>query len=165
MAMVERQLAESVSSSLLPVGIHPTDLNGLRRLCVEYFPDSIMRPDMMAAITQMVRVINNASIPARIWIGGGFMSDVEEPDWFSLSLIVTESVYESMTPDQSSVFDWIRTASLFEEYRCENYAMIIDETRADGEWLNAYWLRQLMATTHDDRRGIAEILVPFLVRR
>jgi hypothetical protein len=163
--MVERQLAEITSSSLLPVGIHSTDMTGLQRLCVEYFPGSTVRPVMMAAIAQMVGVINNASIPARIWIGGGFMSEAVEPADFSLSLVVTESVFDSMTPDQNSVFDWIRTASLFEKYRCENYAVVIDETRADGEWLNAYWLRQLMATSHDDRRGIAEILVPFLARR
>jgi hypothetical protein len=165
MAMVERQLAESISSPLLPVGVYPTDLNGLRRLCVEYFPGSAVRPAMMAAITQIIGVVNTASIPARIWIGGAFMSEADEPEDFSLSLIVTESVFTAMTSDQRSVFDWIRTASLFENYRGENYAIVIDETRADGEWLSAYWLRQLMGTPHDDKKGIAEILVPFLQRR
>lgn len=165
MELARRQPAEWISSPLLPVGIYPTDLNGLGRLCVEYFPGSAARPVMMAAIAQVVGVINNASIPARIWIGGSFLSEAVEPEDFTLSLVVTESVFNAMTPDQNSVFDWIRTTSLFEKYRCENYAIVIDETRADGEWLSAYWLRQLMGTPHDDKRGIAEILVPFLSRR
>lgn len=141
---MEVDLVEKAFSPLLPVGVHPADLASLKRLCVDYFPHSATRRKMLNSATQIIELIKRSSIPGRILIGGSFLTKKAEPDNFILVFIVTESIFDAMTRDQQSIFEWIRTASLFDEYRCGNYGIVIDESRGDGEWLSKYWLRQIM---------------------
>ena len=67
-----------------------------------------------------------------------------------------------MTRDQQGIFDWIRTAPLFADHKCDNYDVVIDESRSDGEWLSKFWLRQIMSTQEEDAECLLEILVPYL---
>jgi len=151
-----------VFGSLLPVGFHPTDLPGLRRLCVDYFPGSSQRPRLMEAAELIVSLINRSSIPARLWIDGSFLTEDPEPDHFCLTMVLVESVFRSLSAEQHDFFEWFRAASLFEEHGCENYGIVIDAEREDYEILQEYWMRQYRFDRGRQSRGVAEFVVPSL---
>jgi hypothetical protein len=76
---------------LLPAGIHPSDWSGLQRFCVDYFPNSTMRPRLMSTISMIARLVNEASMPARLWIGGDFLTEKENPSDCSVAIVPVES--------------------------------------------------------------------------
>ncbi len=145
---------------LLPVGFHRTDIAGLERLCVGYFAHSTTRPRLMNTISMVVSLVNRVSIPARLWIGGPLMTEEENPDDCCLTLVLVQSIYRGLSPDQREFIDWFGDVSLFEKYRCTNYIIVLDAEREDFETLQGFWLRQY--GFHDERRkkGVAEILLP-----
>ena len=96
----------------------------------------------MNTVTTVLSLINRASIPARLWINGSFLTEDPNPGDFSATLVLVESVFRALSPDQREFFNWFRTQSLFEQYRCDNYGMIIDADRNDFELLQKYWMRQ-----------------------
>ncbi|MEQ9691544.1 MAG: hypothetical protein RLO48_17605, partial [Bauldia litoralis] len=150
--------------ALLPMGFHQTDLKALDRLCVEYFPTSTSRPRLMNTLTTVVSLINRASIPARLWINGGLLTEEPDPGDFSATLVLVESVFLGLSADQREFFDWFRTESLYQQYHCDNYGMVIDADRDDYELMQTYWMRQCRFDRGRKSRGIAELLVPSLAR-
>lgn len=151
-------------SALLPAGFHPTDLAGLRRLCVDYFPGSAGRAGIMQTITTMVTLINRSSIPARLWIGGSFLTEDPHPEDFALLMVLVGSVHRDLGHEQRDFFNWFRTQPLYDQYRCENYGIVIDADRGDFPLLQTYWMRQFHFDRGRQQMGIAEILVPMLAR-
>jgi hypothetical protein len=149
---------------LLPAGIHPSDWTGLRRLCVEYFPKSSTRPQMMSTISMIARLVNEASIPARLWIGGEFLTERENPQACTVAIVLVESVYSSLSSDQSDFFDWFRHSSLLDEHKCETYGIVLDAGRRDWEFLYMYWLNQYGLGRKKVSTGIVEILMPTLIK-
>ena len=145
---------------LLPGGFHQTDLVGLHRLCVEYFPKSTARARLMETLSAVFRSINDSAISARLWIDGGFLTEQENPDNVELTMILLESVFRRLNSDQRAFFDWFRSTSLYQEHRCYTYALVLDDLRDDWEFLQRYWLRQYGFDDERRKRGVAEILVP-----
>jgi hypothetical protein len=148
---------------LLPAGIHPSDWSGLRRLCVDYFPASATRPRLMTTLTMLARLVNEASIPARLWIGGDLLTEKINPTDFSIAVVLIESVYNTLSGEQIDFFDWFRQSSFFDEYHCETYGMILDAGRSDWEFLYKYWLNQYGMGRTSISSGVIEILMPSLV--
>jgi len=149
---------------LLPAVIHPSDWSGLRRLCVEYFPSSKTRPEMMGTISMLGRLVNEASIPARLWVGGDFLTERDNPQSCSLAMVLVESVYASLPTEQLEFFDWFRNAPLFDHYKCETYGLVLDAGRGDWEFLYAYWLNQYGLGRKNTSTGIVEVLMPTLIK-
>ena len=145
---------------LLPAGFHSTDLAGLQRLCLDYFPRSRTRPKLMNTVSMVVSLVNRVSIPSRLWVGDAFVTEEEDPERCSLILVLVESVFERLTPEQREFFDWFREVSLFEKYHCDNYAIVLDAQRVDYETVNAFWLRQFGFHDKARRQGVPEILLP-----
>lgn len=158
------QLAASASRvlfpPLLPVGFHNTDLGGLQRLCVDYFPASQTRPKLMNTVSMVVSLVNRVSIPSRLWVAGAFLTEEDNPRSCSLTLVLVESIFRRLSTEQREFFDWFRDVSLFEKYQCDNYGIVLDAERPDYESVNGFWLRQF--GFHDEMRkqGIPEILLP-----
>ena len=145
---------------LLPVGFHNTDIAGLQRLCVDYFPGSRTRPKLMNTVSMVVSLVNRVSIPSRLWVDGAFLTEEDDPDNCCLTLVLVESVFRRMSPEQREFFDWFRDVPLYEKYRCNNYGIVLDAERIDYESVLNFWLRQY-GFHHDTRKkGIAEILLP-----
>jgi hypothetical protein len=147
---------------LLPVGFHNTDIAGLQRLCLDYFPQSRTRPKLMNTVSMVVSLVNRVSIPSRLWVGGAFLTEEDDPEGCSLTLVLVESVFRRLSEEQREFFDWYRDVSLYEKYRCDNYAIVLDAERPDYESVNSFWLRQF--GFHDERRkqGIPELLLPMV---
>jgi hypothetical protein len=157
-------VVDRVYASLLPVGFHEMDLNGVNRLCVERFPASVSRPRLMETLTTIVGSINDSSIPARLWVDGSFLTEQENPKDLDVTMIVVASVFGSMTADQRAFFEWFHSTSLYEKHRCYNYALVLDGERDDWEILFRYWVRQYGFDDERRKKGVAEIVVPKLSR-
>jgi hypothetical protein len=145
---------------LLPVGFHNTDVAGLQRLCVDYFPSSRTRPKLMNTVSMVVSLVNRVSIPSRLWVGGPFVTEEDNPESCLLTLVLVESIFKRLSAEQLEFFDWFRDVSLYEKYRCCNYGIVLDAERPDYENVSGFWLRQF--GFHDElrKKGIPEILLP-----
>jgi hypothetical protein len=148
---------------LLPPGFHPMDLATLRRLCVDRFPASFTRPGIMNNLGQIIARINSSGIPSRLWIDGSFLTEKLNPDDVDISMNISAQVYFGMPANQRAFFDGFRNNSLYASHRVDNYGLIIDESRPEGIWLLAWWLRQFGFSRADEMKGIAEIQIPFVV--
>jgi hypothetical protein len=148
---------------LLPAGIHQSDWAGLNRLCVDYFPTSTTRPRLMSTVAMLARLITESSIPSRLWVGGDFLTERQNPHDCIVSLVLVESVHGSLSNNQREFFDWFRNTSLYDQYRCETYGMVLDAGRREWEILQAYWLNQYGLGGTKINTGIVEILMPTLI--
>ena len=147
---------------LLPVGFHDTDLARLKRLCVDYFPQSRSRSGLFETVATLARSLNQSSIPSRLWIAGRFLTEEENPTEVDVTLVVVGDVFRSLTTEQRVFFDWFHSTDLGEKYRCYNYALILDGERDDWELLYRYWLRKYGLNDEARKKGIAEIVLPKL---
>ncbi len=148
---------------LLPVGFHPMTVAGVRRLCVDRFPHSVTRPGVMENLSSLVDLINQRSFAAELWINGSFTTQKLNPDDVDLVLVIKAKVFLKLDGAQRSFCDWFRTSSLYERYKCDNYFLIEEDGRPEGEWFYAYWLRQFGFSRADEMKGLAVVKVPFLV--
>jgi hypothetical protein len=148
---------------LLKPGFHPVGLEGVRRLCVHRFPQSVTRPRIMQGLDEVVAMINRSGIRGEVWVDGSFLTDKLNPDDVDIILVLTRKDYDGLLVDQRSFFRWFRTTSLQQQYRCDNYGVVFDDGVPESEWLKAYWLRQFGFSRSDDMKGLAVIKVPFLV--
>jgi hypothetical protein len=144
---------------LLPVGIHRTDLAGLQRLCVDYFPGSRTRPRLMNAVSMVAALASRLGIISRIWVAGSLLTEDENPGDCTLILVLTEEVLRALDEEQREFVDWFRDVSLHDKYGCNNYAIVLDVERPEYERLNRFWLRQL-GFHAPGRSGVAELLTP-----
>ncbi len=110
------------------------------------------------------RLINEASIPARLWIGGDFLTERDNPQGCSLAIVLVESVHAALSTEQVEFFDWFRNSSLTDQYQCETYGMVLDAGRSDWEFLYAYWLNQYGLGRKNTSTGIVEVLMPTLIK-
>jgi hypothetical protein len=145
---------------LLPVGFHNTDMAGLQRLRVDYFPKSRTRAKLMNTVSMVVSLVNRVSIPSRLWVGGAFVTEEDDAESCSLTLVLVESVFRRLSEEQREFFDWFRDVPLYEKYRCDNYAIVHDAERPDYESVNGFWLRQFGFHDETRKQGIPEILLP-----
>ncbi|MCP4383701.1 MAG: hypothetical protein GY798_20180 [Hyphomicrobiales bacterium] len=148
---------------LLPVGFHQTDVSGLQRLCVDYFPGSKTRPELMETVSTIVTLANQTGIPAKLWIAGDFLTQAPSPSHLSVSMVLVESVFRSLSAEQREFFEWFSTEPLKARHRCDNYAIVVDANRDDYDIVMRYWMRQF-CTSRAPKRGVAEVLVPTLER-
>lgn len=114
----------------------------------------------MNTISMVVSLVNRVSIPSRLWVDGAFLTEAENPEDCCLTLVLVESVFRRMSPDQREFFDWFREVPLYEKYRCHNYGIVLDAERPDYDGVHAFWLRQYGFHDEARRKGVAEILLP-----
>lgn len=148
---------------LLPVGFHQTDLRGLQRLCVDYFSDSATRLALMETVSTIYSLVNQTSIPAKLWVAGDFLTEEPSPKHLSISMVLVESVFDALSAEQREFFEWFSSEPLDTRYQCDNYGVVIDADRDDYDIVMPYWMRQY-CSNRTPQKGVAEVLVPTLER-
>lgn len=147
---------------LLPVGFHRTDIAGLQRLCVDYFPQSQTRPRLMNAVSMVASLASRLGIGSRLWVAGDFLTEEENPSDCMIVLVLIESVLRGLDNEQREFFDWFRDVRLYDKYGCHNYAVVLDAERSEHDRLTRYWFRQLGFHADPDQSGVAELITPTL---
>jgi len=148
---------------LLRAGFHPMGVGQLRRLCVARFADSFTRDGIMTRLEAIIDSINRSAIRGQIWIDGSFLTEKLNPDDADIALMIDAASFPAMSANQRMFFNGFAQSSLFDSHRIDNYAQVIDESRPDGTWNLAYWIRQFGFSRSDETKGIAIINVPFVV--
>lgn len=98
-----------------------------------------------------------------LWVDGSFLTEKLNPADVDLLLRVSVVDYAAMSINAQQFFAWFASNSLKQQHNCDNYAYVTDPTRAESEYLNAYWLRQWGFSRGNNMKGIAVMRVPFLV--
>lgn len=148
---------------LLRPGRHEMSLEAVRRLCVARFPDSVTRPGLMLKLNSALEMLNRNGMRGKVWIDGSFLTEKLNPDDVDLILWVESAVFRALAPQQRAFLEWFRTESLWDQYRIDNYAVVYDETVAEGEYMYAYWLRQFGFSRGHEMKGLAVVTLPYLV--
>jgi hypothetical protein len=149
---------------LLDPGFHDLGIDGIRRCCVERFPESITRQRIMVNLSELTQVINQKGINGEIWIDGSFLTQKLNPDDVDLVLVISQSTFNLMDDDQKEFLNWFNNTSLYQRYRCDNYLFVREENAATGEYLYAYWLKQFGFSRGGAMKGLAVVRIPFLVK-
>lgn len=148
---------------LLPVGSHSFDLAGCRRLCLERFPGSVTRPEIMRNLERTIMQIHDHQISGDLWIDGSFLTEKLNPGDVDVVWVISRPVFESLSAKQRIFFEQFRDVPLI-SLRIDNYTLILDQTDL-GEWMRAYWIRQFGFSRADDGKGILRISIPLTVTR
>ena len=116
----------------------------------------------MATLVKIVEVINQSSIPGTVWIEGGLLTEALNPTDFSITLVLTQDVYNKISratarvvpvvPDDLDVRE-VPLSQLWRHRRCG---------APDGEIMHRYWLRQFGFDREERAKGVIEMLVPWL---
>jgi hypothetical protein len=117
---------------LLKAGFHEFDQVARRRLCVERFADSVTRPRIMQNLETKIIEINHQAIPGEIWIDGSFLTEKLNPDDADIALILSRASLLGLSPAQRGWFNAFRGTSLYDQYRIDNYGIILDPTQDEG---------------------------------
>jgi hypothetical protein len=149
---------------LLSVGFHDFDVLGLRRLCVDRFPQSVTRSIIMNGLDQAIALLQSNGMRGDLWIDGSFTTEKLNPDDVDIIFVMDVQDYKALLPVQTAFFSWFSTTSLKAQYRCDNYGMVRDEGHPKNEWMLAYWMRQFGFSRANAMKGIAVIKLPFLVQ-
>lgn len=149
---------------LLPVGFHPFDVAGLRRLCLSRFPGSLTRQRIMSGLEEVLSLLQQNQIHGEVWINGSFTTEKLNPDDSDIVLVVDASVARAFSPQQRAFYTRFANSDFKPQYCCDNYAMIRDTSDPRNDWVIAYWLRQFGFSRANEMKGLAVVQLPFLVR-
>lgn len=67
---------------LLSAGFHEMTVEALRVLCVDSFPLSKTRADIMSGFEEVVRELRKAHVSGEIWTDGSFLTEKNRPRRF-----------------------------------------------------------------------------------
>ena len=150
---------------LLAAGFHLMTLADLRKLCVDRFPTSTRRRDIMGGLEKVLLKIHATELKAEVWIDGSFLTEKLEPD--DSDLVVRVSGWDCALANtvQEDIMNWLNDEDLKPDYYCDSYCFVEYENTHPlagvGEWCRAYWIRQFGFSRKDEMKGMAVIKLPF----
>lgn len=148
---------------LLPRGIHALTMEELRRIGVYRFPLSTTRRQIFAGFERIACDLVAATIICDLVVDGSFLTEEIEPDDIDFAVCVSAEFYESCSPEQLRLLDWIRDdRSMQQSYLCECYLCVEwppgHAEYFDGVQNRAFWVNLFAKSTVYKRdRGVAVI--------
>lgn len=143
-------------SPLLPIGFHPFSLMELRELCVNKFPHSITRNDIMLGLEKVIEMMEDVGLEGDVWIDGSFLTEKINPNDSDIVVFVLSEECESK--EKAEVIKNIRS-NLRDQFLCHSH--IFPEYPKDDdravyfEWSRSYWIRQFGFSRGEEIKGIA----------
>lgn len=118
----------------------------------------------MDGLSGVFDLLNRNGMRGHVWVNGSFTTEKLNPDDSDILLVMSINEFSQLTAQQKQFFEWFQRTSLKSTHRCDNYAMIQDPSRAESDWVTAYWLRQFGFSRANEMKGMAVVQVPFLVK-
>lgn len=135
----------------------------LRALCVNAFPSSTRRGDVMRGLERVIERLVLGGVVGELWIDGSFLTEKINPEDVDIVLRVDGLFYETCSTSQRDIIDWL-AEDLKTGYHCDSYMfMEFPEGHPHywyGEYSHAYWMRQWGFSRGDEVKGIAVIILP-----
>ena len=149
---------------LLAPGFHELGIDGVKRLCVDRFAQSLTRRLIMKNLHELIEMAQREEIRGIFWIDGSFLTDKLNPDDVDLVLVIEQSEFRKMTPRARKFFDWFKSTDLYPDYKCDNYHFI-QGGPVENEYTYAYWLRQFgFNRPATAMKGLAVVNIPYVVK-
>jgi len=108
---------------LLPEGLHPMTLAGIRKLCVDRFPASDSRNPLMESLEDILHRLDQSGIPADIWIDGSFITQKINPNDVDLVVLIPGRVYNGGSPEVREVIHWVGGDEISETHKIDSYVV------------------------------------------
>lgn len=150
---------------LLAPGEHELSIDEIRALCVQNFPLSKTRNEIMQGFQRIVGDLERLQIRADIVVDGSFLTQEIDPDDIDFAVVVSPEFYESCSQEQMRYLEWIRdefsikTTHLCDCYLCIEYpqrhAEYFDGIQNREFWVNLY----AESVIYKQKRGVAILRV------
>lgn len=92
---------------LLPEGFHRLSIDDVRKLCVDPYPDSIVRGDIMAGLCAIVERIAHLKLECEIWLDGSFITQKQDPEDVDFIIFAPMSMLGTENPELDKFIDWM----------------------------------------------------------
>ena len=92
---------------MLPQGFHAMSTEDLRSLCVETFPKSRVRSEIMAGFMAIYEGYVNLKIEGELWIDGSFLTTKIDPDDIDFIALIPQWFRLHGTVEQQSYIEWM----------------------------------------------------------
>jgi hypothetical protein len=130
---------------LLSVGFHEMTVKEVRTLCVDRFPLSKKRDDIMTKLESVIDTLRKEKVEADVWVDGSFLTEKIDPEDSDILLHVQGDFYDNAAPEQRKAIDWVNS-NLKATHLCDSYVHFEYPKghvwHATGEWMKAYWIKQ-----------------------
>jgi hypothetical protein len=161
--MVKRRVSDC--PPLLAPGEHKLSCNVVRNLCVNNFPLSATRNEIMGGFERIVQDLTRLLVPCEIVVDGSFLTEEIDPDDIDFAVVVSPQVFESCSPEQSKYLEWVRDdQSIKQTHLCDCY-LCVEYPEGHPEYFdgiqNRAWWVGLYAESviYKRKRGVAIVSV------
>jgi hypothetical protein len=135
----------------------------LRKLCVDAFPLSTRRDQLMRSVEGLCTAVSTALILSEVWVDGSFLTLKIDPQDVDLVVVAAGSVLPG-TPQQSIVLRRIAARDFTTPLPCDSYVIFEYPSGHPNysiyELMRAYWIRQFCFNRKDEMKGLAVIRTP-----
>jgi hypothetical protein len=142
-------------------GFYPMSLRDIRQGCVDAFPLSPTRADIMVGLETVVGRLTSGGIIGHLWVDGSFMTHKIDPEDTDLLLRLSRDFCLGANKTQLEAIRWYTVEDLKSLHHCHSFWWIEypcdDPSYMQSEWSRAYWTRQYGFSRSDVRKGIAVI--------
>jgi len=136
-------------------------LADIRQLCVDPFPLSRTRADIMDGLGILTVKLMNSNIKGQLWVDRSFLTQKINPGDADIVLSVSHLLYDNGTTQQKSTLEWMATEDLKPVYHCHNFLFLEYPTshslHGEGEKMKDYWLNWFGKSRSKQKKGIAVI--------
>jgi len=140
------------------------DMAQLAQLCVDPFPKSKTRANIMKGLSDVLGLLSANGIEGDLWVDGSFLTEKPHPKDSDVVLRMEYDFRSRASLAQKQLIRWFGTTDLKPAYQCDSYYFYEfpqgHALYSEGEWDRAYWIRQYGFNRSDDPKGIAVIKVP-----
>lgn len=82
-------------------------LTKLRNLCVDGFPESTVRADIMAGFESIFERAINLNLTGHVWLDGSFVTQKVDPGDVDFIFLLPSHFMDQGTPEQGEFIEWL----------------------------------------------------------
>lgn len=151
------------SEPLYPAGVHEVSLDELQKTCVDDFPLSDTRANIMRNLRGVVQRLANAGVKGVFWIDGSFTTRKVNPADVDLVFITTEgSEFSEANTEHRNALIWL-AENLKHSHLCDSYICPqVSQAHENFDFWNdrrEYWKRQFGFSRGMDTKGIVAVRI------
>jgi len=134
----------------------------VRALCVDAFPLSKTRNEIMTYLESIITALSKKEVVAGIWVDGSFVTRKIDPKDSDIILHIQGEFYDNAPPQQKQIIDWVNS-NLKVTHLCDSYVYF--EYSQGHQWysiserMKAYWIKQFGSSRTGEVKGMALIKV------
>ena len=145
---------------IFPLGFHHLMMTDLELVCVEMFPLSRTRSDIMEGFRTFVQNLVDWGVRGELWVDGSFLTEKIDPKDIDVVLRCDGSVFDKADGAYRKAVAWVnenQKAAL----KCDSYTFFEydedDPLHQEGQWQYAWYLSRWGHSSIGEPKGIVVI--------